>query len=240
MTDRNEELNQLAEEAGLMVESLSELKERINSFHNAETQISSVSDSLIELIQTTSGQVEKASQILEMSAKVGIPELLEWIEPIFNDTKQVVTTLTTLEGRIRQTQGLITNGLTTSEENITATQGLAQTTLEGRISESQELITNALTTSEENITATQGLAQTTLEGRISESQEFITNALTTLGENITVTQGLISNAQAEYKADKTEYKADKAKYMSANRTHTIMLSLALLLGVAGIVLNFIQ
>ena len=174
MTDRNEELNQLAEEAGLMVESLSELKERINSFHNAETQISSVSDSLVELIQTTSGQVEKASQILEMTAKVGIPELLEWIEPIYNDAKQVIIT------------------------------------------------------------------QTTLEGRISESQEFITNALTTLGENITVTQGLISNAQAEYKADKTEYKADKAKYMSANRTHTIMLSLALLLGVAGIVLNFIQ
>jgi hypothetical protein len=167
MTDRNEELNQLAEEAGLMVESLSELKERINSFHNAETQISSVSDSLVELIQTTSGQVEKASQILEMTAKVGIPELLEWIEPIYNDAKQVIIT------------------------------------------------------------------QTTLEGRISESQEFITNALTTLEENITATQGLITNAQAEYEAD-------KAKYMSANRTHTIMLSLALLLGVAGIVLNFIQ
>ena len=69
-----------------MVESLAELKERINSFHNAETQISSVSANLVELIEATSAQVEKASQILEMAATVGIPEFwnglshLQWYQ----------------------------------------------------------------------------------------------------------------------------------------------------------------
>ena len=89
MTDTSETLKNLTDEADLLVNSLSALKDRLESYKNAEDKLNSTTDSLLNLIDSANGQVKSANKLIEETSKVSVQIIVQWLQAIYAEVKKV-------------------------------------------------------------------------------------------------------------------------------------------------------
>jgi hypothetical protein len=80
MTNREKKIAELASNAETLVEALAKLKDRLNSFENAEKAMDSVSNELRKLIEGTAKQVSLSNKLLESASEMGIIEITRQIQ----------------------------------------------------------------------------------------------------------------------------------------------------------------
>ena len=89
MTDRSETLKNLTGEADMLVKSLSALKDRLESYKKAEDKLNSTTESLLDLIDSATGQVKSANKLIEETSKVSVQIIVQWLQAIYAEVKKV-------------------------------------------------------------------------------------------------------------------------------------------------------